>query len=138
MPEHKVGTREEWSAARAALLEREQQLDNLDEEVAKEREELPWVRVEKEYVFDTGEGKTSLAELFDGRSQLLIYHLMFGPSYKAACPGCTGLADHLDPARPPEQPRRDLALHLGGAAREAPGVQATDGLAVPVRVLVRE
>ena len=99
MAEHKVGTREEWSAARKELLEREQQLNNLDEEVAKEREELPWVRVEKEYIFDTDEGKKSLAELFDGRSQLLIYHLMFGPSYKAACPGCTGLADHLDPAR---------------------------------------
>ena len=97
MPEHKVGTRDEWSAARAALLEREHELNNLDEEVAKEREELPWVRVEKEYVFDTEEGKKSLAELFDGRSQLLIYHLMFGPSYEVACPGCTGLADHLDP-----------------------------------------
>jgi predicted dithiol-disulfide oxidoreductase (DUF899 family) len=98
MPEHKVGTRDEWSVARAALLEREHELNNLDEEVAKQREELPWVRVEKEYVFDTEEGKKSLAELFDGRSQLLIYHLMFGPSYEVACPGCTGLADHLDPA----------------------------------------
>jgi predicted dithiol-disulfide oxidoreductase (DUF899 family) len=98
MPEHKVGTPDEWSTARAALLEREHELNNLDEEVAKEREELPWVRVEKEYVFDTEEGKKSLAELFEGRSQLLIYHLMFGPSYEVACPGCTGLADHLDPA----------------------------------------
>src|SRR5512133_1709500 len=100
MPEHKVGTRDEWSAARAALLKREHELNNLDEEVAKEREELPWVRVEKEYVFDTEEGKKSLAELFDGRSQLLIYHLMFGPSYEVACPGCTGLADHFDGALP--------------------------------------
>jgi len=91
MAEHKVGTPDEWSAARAALLERERELNNLDEEVAKQREELPWVRVEKEYVFDTEEGKKSLAELFDGRSQLLIYHLMFGPSYEVACPGCTGL-----------------------------------------------
>ena len=98
MSEHKVGTRDEWSAARAALLEREHELNNLDEEVAKEREELPWVRVENEYVFDTEEGKKSLAQLFDGRSQLPIYHLMFGPSYEVACPGCTGLADHLDPA----------------------------------------
>ncbi|HEX9379286.1 MAG TPA: DUF899 family protein [Gaiellaceae bacterium] len=97
MPSHKVGTREEWSAARKELLDREQQLGNVDEELAKQRQELPWVPVEKEYTFDTEEGKKTLAELFEGRSQLLIYHLMFGPSYAAACPGCSGLADHLDP-----------------------------------------
>ena len=98
MPKHKVGTREEWSAARKALLEREQELAGVDEELAKQRMELPWVPVEKEYTFDTEEGKKTLAELFDGRSQLLIYHLMFGPTYEAACPGCTGLADHFDAA----------------------------------------
>jgi predicted dithiol-disulfide oxidoreductase (DUF899 family) len=98
MPNHKIGTREEWSAARAKLLEREQKLGQLDEELEKQRKELPWVPVEKEYTFDTEEGKKTLLELFDGRSQLLIYHLMFGPSYEAACPGCTGLADHLDAA----------------------------------------
>jgi len=98
MPKHKVGTREEWSAVRKELLEREQELGNLDEELAKQRQELPWVPVEKEYTFDNEEGKKTLAELFDGRSQLLIYHLMFGPTYAAACPGCTGLADHLDAA----------------------------------------
>jgi predicted dithiol-disulfide oxidoreductase (DUF899 family) len=98
MPKHKVGTREEWSAARKELHEREQELGKLDEELARERQELPWVRVEKEYIFDTEEGKKTLAELFDGRSQLLIYHLMFGPTYEQACPGCTGLADHLDGA----------------------------------------
>ncbi len=98
MPKHKVGTREEWSAVRKELLEREQELGNLDEELAKQRQELPWVPVEKEYTFDSEEGKKTLAELFDGRSQLLIYHLMFGPTYAAACPGCTGLADHLDAA----------------------------------------
>ena len=98
MPKHKVGTREEWSAARTELLEREQQLGDLDEKLAKQRQELPWVKVEKEYTFDTEGGKKTLAELFDGRSQLLIYHLMFGPTYTAACPGCTGLADHFDAA----------------------------------------
>jgi predicted dithiol-disulfide oxidoreductase (DUF899 family) len=98
MPKHTVGTREEWSAARKALLEREQELAGVDEELAKQRQELPWVPVEKEYTFDTEEGKKTLAELFDGRSQLLIYHLMFGPTYAAACPGCTGLADHFDAA----------------------------------------
>src|SRR5205809_6354490 len=98
MPKHDVGTREEWSAARKELLEREQELGQLDEKLAKQRQELPWVPVEKEYVFDTEEGKRTLVELFDGRSQLLVYHLMFGPTYQAACPGCTGLADHFDAA----------------------------------------
>src|SRR5437763_122834 len=98
MTKHKVGTQAEWSAARKELHEREQELGNLDEELAKERQELPWVPVEKEYSLDTEEGKKTLAELFDGRSQLLIYHLMFGPTYEAACPGCSGLADHLDAA----------------------------------------
>jgi len=98
MSNHTIGTREEWSAGRAKLLEREQELGRLDEELEKQRMELPWVPVEKEYTFDTEEGKKTLVELFDGRSQLLIYHLMFGPSYEAACPGCTGLADHLDAA----------------------------------------
>jgi predicted dithiol-disulfide oxidoreductase (DUF899 family) len=97
---HKVATREEWQSAVDALREREQELGNLDEEVAKQRSELPWVRVDKEYMFDTEEGEKSLPELFDGRSQLLIYHLMFGPSYEVACPGCTALADHLDGALP--------------------------------------
>jgi len=98
MPKHKVGTQAEWSAAHKGLLEREQELGNLDEELAKQRQELPWVPVEKDYTFATEEGKKTLAELFDGRSQLLIYHLMFGPTYAAACPGCSGLADHLDAA----------------------------------------
>jgi predicted dithiol-disulfide oxidoreductase (DUF899 family) len=96
MAKHKVGTKDEWAAARAALLQREQELGRLDEELAQERSELPWVPVEKGYVFDTEDGKKTLVELFDGRSQLLIYHLMFGPTYAAACPGCTGLADHFD------------------------------------------
>jgi predicted dithiol-disulfide oxidoreductase (DUF899 family) len=98
MTNHKVGTREEWEAVRKELHAREQELGNLDEELAKQRSELPWVPVEKEYTFDTDEGPKTLAELFGGRSQLLIYHLMFGPSYQAACPGCTGLADHFDAA----------------------------------------
>jgi len=96
MPTHKIGTQEEWAAARKELLEREQELGQLDEELAKLRQELPWVPVEKEYTFDTEQGKKTLVELFEGRSQLLIYHLMFGPTYEAACPGCSGLADHLD------------------------------------------
>jgi predicted dithiol-disulfide oxidoreductase (DUF899 family) len=98
MTKHKVGTQEEWAAAVKELHESEQELGKLDEELAKQRQELPWVPVEKEYTLDTEEGKKTLLELFDGRSQLLIYHLMFGPTYEAACPGCTGLADGFDGA----------------------------------------
>jgi len=98
MTKHKVGTQEEWEAAVKELHEREQELGKLDEELAKQRQGLPWVPVEKEYLFDTEEGKKTFPELFDGRSQLLIYHLMFGPTYEAACPGCTGLADSFDGA----------------------------------------
>ena len=98
MPEHKVGTREEWLAARNALLERENEHAERSEELARERQELPWVPVEKEYTFATDEGTKTLAELFDGRSQLLAYNIMFGPTYEAACPGCSNLADHLDAA----------------------------------------
>ena len=96
MPTHKVGTREEWRQARNALLEDENAHAQRSEELAARRRELPWVRVDKEYTFDTDEGRKTLAELFDGRSQLLAYNIMFGPSYEAACPGCSNLADHLD------------------------------------------
>jgi predicted dithiol-disulfide oxidoreductase (DUF899 family) len=109
MPQHAVGTREEWKAAVEAVHERERELGKLDEEIAKQRQNVPWVRVEKEYSFDTEEGKKTLPELFDGRSQLLIYHLMFGPTYEAACPGCTGLADHFDGALPHVN-ARDITL----------------------------
>jgi predicted dithiol-disulfide oxidoreductase (DUF899 family) len=98
MTEHKVGTREEWLAARTELLERENEHAERSEELMKQRRELPWVPVEKEYTFDTDEGTKTLAELFDGRSQLLAYNIMFGPSYEGACPGCSNLADHLDSA----------------------------------------
>jgi predicted dithiol-disulfide oxidoreductase (DUF899 family) len=99
MPEHKVGTREEWQEARNALLERENEHAERSEELMRERLELPWVPVEKEYTFATDEGTKTLAELFAGRSQLLAYNIMFGPSYSGgACPGCSNLADHLDAA----------------------------------------
>jgi predicted dithiol-disulfide oxidoreductase (DUF899 family) len=98
MPNHKIGTKEEWLTARNELLERENELAERSEELANERHELPWVPVEKEYTFETDEGTKTLAELFDGRSQLLAYNIMFGPSYTGACPGCSNLADHLDSA----------------------------------------
>jgi predicted dithiol-disulfide oxidoreductase (DUF899 family) len=93
MSDHKVGTREEWLAARDELLAREKEHTRRGDELARERRELPWVRVEKEYAFDTDDGKQSLAELFDGRSQMLVYHLMLGPNYEAACPSCSAIAD---------------------------------------------
>src|SRR5215510_3124563 len=94
MPEHKTGTRNEWQAARTELAELEAEQAKRNEEIKTKRLELPWVKVEKEYEFDTADGKKTLAELFDGRSQLLAYNVMFGPDYTVgACPGCTNLAD---------------------------------------------
>jgi predicted dithiol-disulfide oxidoreductase (DUF899 family) len=98
MTERKVGTREEWLEARNELLARENEHAQRSEELAEQRRNLPWVPVEKEYSFETEEGTKTLAELFDGRSQLLAYNIMFGPSYTGACPGCSNLADHLDGA----------------------------------------
>ena len=97
MPEHTIGRREEWQAARDELAKLEAEQAKRNEEVKAKRLELPWVEVEKEYAFDTQDGKKTLAELFDGRSQLLAYNVMFGPGYSlGACPGCTSLADGLD------------------------------------------
>src|SRR5205814_1522207 len=90
---HKTGTHEEWLAARLELLKAEKELTRRSDELARQRQALPWVRIEKHYRFDTDEGSASLADLFRGRSQLLIYHLMFGPDYTAACPNCSSIAD---------------------------------------------
>jgi predicted dithiol-disulfide oxidoreductase (DUF899 family) len=100
MTEHKVGTREEWRAAREDLLEREKELTRRGDELARQRRELPWVPVEKEYSFETDGGTKTLAELFDGRSQLLVYHFMFGPQYTAGCPTCSSGADTFNGAVP--------------------------------------
>jgi predicted dithiol-disulfide oxidoreductase (DUF899 family) len=97
MTEHKVGTQEDWQAARAELAKLEAEHAALSQKVTEQRRELPWVPVEKTYEFDTEDGKKTLAELFDGRSQLLAYNIMFGPDYEnGACPGCTNLGDELD------------------------------------------
>ena len=90
---HKIGTREEWLAARLKLLEEEKEHTRRGDALAQKRQELPWVRVDKEYRFETDDGSAVLTELFRGRSQLLVYHLMFGPDYKAACPSCSAIAD---------------------------------------------
>jgi predicted dithiol-disulfide oxidoreductase (DUF899 family) len=100
MTEHLTGTREEWKAAREELLEREKELTRANDEVAKQRRELPWVRIDKDYRFETDEGSRTLEELFDGRSQLLIYHFMFGPDYTAGCPACSSAADTFNGAVP--------------------------------------
>jgi predicted dithiol-disulfide oxidoreductase (DUF899 family) len=97
MTNHKVGTREEWLAARQGLLAEEKELTRRSDELARKRRELPWVPIEKDYSFETEAGTKSLAELFDGRSQLLIYHFMFGPTYEVGCPVCSSIADTIAP-----------------------------------------
>jgi predicted dithiol-disulfide oxidoreductase (DUF899 family) len=114
MTEHKVGTQEEWQAAREQLLREEKELTRRSDELARKRLELPWVRVEKEYVFETDDGKRTLADLFDGRSQLLIYHFMFGYGTRVdeqnpGCTGCSFVADHFD-ASIPHLKGRDVTL----------------------------
>ncbi len=93
MTTHKIGTRDEWLAARLELLEAEKTLTRRSDELARQRQELPWVRIDKDYRFETDEGSASLADLFRGRSQLLVYHFMFGPDYSAGCPACSAIAD---------------------------------------------
>src|SRR5438552_2784081 len=92
----RVASRAEWLAARLELLKAEKELTRRRDELARRRQELPWVRIDKEYRFETDEGKASLADLFRGRSQLLVYHFMFGPDYKAGCPSCSAIADGFD------------------------------------------
>jgi predicted dithiol-disulfide oxidoreductase (DUF899 family) len=95
---HPIASRDEWLKARQALLEREKKLSRLQDEIAEERRALPWVPVDKPYAFDTTEGRKTLADLFAGRSQLYVYHFMFGPDWKQGCLGCSFLADHVDGA----------------------------------------
>src|SRR6266513_5927176 len=100
MNEHRIGTREEWQVARDELAKLEAEQAKRNEEITTRRRDLPWVRVEKEYEFDTEDGKKTLGELFDGRSQLLAYNIMFGPDYElGACPGCSNLGDELGATR---------------------------------------
>ena len=139
MTSHKTGTREEWLAARLELLEAEKELTRRGDEVARRRQELPWVRVDKDYRFETDEGTASLADLFQGRSQLLVYHFMFGPDYTAGCPSCSAIADGFNGS----------AVHLANhdvtlcAVSRAPlaklqRLPAADGLELPVGVLLRQ
>ncbi|HVC84402.1 MAG TPA: DUF899 domain-containing protein [Solirubrobacteraceae bacterium] len=97
MTEHRTGTQEEWQAERDALLKEEKELTRRSDELARRRRELPWVAIEQDYRFEADGGTKTLLELFDGRSQLLVYHFMFGPPYEAGCPVCSSIADTLDP-----------------------------------------
>ncbi len=96
MMKHTTGTRKDWLAARLELLEAEKELTRRSDELAQRRQALPWVRIDKAYRFDTDEGSAALADLFRGRSQLLVYHFMFGPDYKAGCPSCSAIADGFE------------------------------------------
>jgi predicted dithiol-disulfide oxidoreductase (DUF899 family) len=98
MEPHKIVSRQEWTEARKAFLDKEKEFTRARDRLSAERRALPWVKVDKAYVFDTPEGKKTLAELFDGRSQLMVYHFMLGPDWEEGCPSCSFLADHFDGA----------------------------------------
>jgi predicted dithiol-disulfide oxidoreductase (DUF899 family) len=115
MTQHRIGTHEEWLAERSELLKEEKELTRRGDELARKRRELPWVPVESDYRFETDDGPKTLADLFDGRSQLLVYHFMFGPSWDAGCPVCSSIADTLDPQVPHLQ-ARDATLLLASRA----------------------
>src|SRR3954452_242972 len=116
MPEHRIGTQEEWQAERDALLVEEKELTRRGDELARRRRELPWVAVEGEDRFQTEHGERALTELFDGRSQLVVYHFMFGPPYTLGCPVCTSIADTLSP-QVPHLRARGTKLILASRAR---------------------
>src|SRR5580658_271287 len=97
---HRIGTRAEWLAANADLLEREKELTRLGDELARQRRQLPWVPVKKEYTLRTADGPRTLTDMFDGRSQLVVYHFMFGPDYQGGCPSCSSTADSFDGVLP--------------------------------------
>jgi predicted dithiol-disulfide oxidoreductase (DUF899 family) len=111
MTEHRIGTQEEWQAERETLLAEEKELTHRGDELTKKRRELPWVEVEKDYGFETEDGTKSLAELFDGRSQLLVYHFMFGPKFEAGCPVCSSITETLN-ANAPHLNARDVTMLL--------------------------
>jgi predicted dithiol-disulfide oxidoreductase (DUF899 family) len=115
MTEHRIGTQEEWQAERDELLAEEKELTRRGDELTRKRQELPWVPVEKDYSFETSDGTESLADLFGGRSQLMIYHFMFGPSWTAGCPVCSSITDTLSP-QAPHLKARDATLLLASRA----------------------
>ena len=136
---HEVVSQGEWIASRKELLRKEKEFTKLRDELSQRRRELPWERVEKEYVFDGPNGKVTLAELFGGKSQLIVYHFMFGPGWEAGCPSCSYLADHFDGSLV-HLANRDVTL---AAISRAPMAQIDAfkkrmGWRVPMGVVVRE
>jgi predicted dithiol-disulfide oxidoreductase (DUF899 family) len=115
MTEHRIGTQDEWQAERDKLLEEEKELTRRGDELARKRRELPWVPVENDYRFETESGTKTLADLFDGRSQLVVYHFMFGPSWTAGCPVCSSITDTLAP-QVPHLKARDTTMLLASRA----------------------
>jgi predicted dithiol-disulfide oxidoreductase (DUF899 family) len=115
MTEHRIGTQDEWQAERDKLLEEEKELTRRSDELARKRRELPWVPVENDYRFETESGTKTLADLFDGRSQLVVYHFMFGPSWTAGCPVCSSITDTLSP-QVPHLKERDTTMLLASRA----------------------
>jgi predicted dithiol-disulfide oxidoreductase (DUF899 family) len=136
---HPVVSSDRWIAARKALLARERELTHLRDEIARERRALPWVRIEKRYVFDTVEGQRTLAQLFDGRRQLLVQHFMFGPGWEQGCPSCSFMADHSDGMNV-HLAHRDVTLpgDLARAARRDRALSPPHGLAVQVGFFIRQ
>ena len=118
MAGHRIGTKEEWQAERDALLKEEKELTRRSDELAAKRRRLPWVPVEKDYRFESEQGTKPLVDLFDGRTQLLVYHFMFGPSYEAGCPVCSSITDSLAP-QVPHLEARDTTLLLASRAQLA-------------------
>jgi predicted dithiol-disulfide oxidoreductase (DUF899 family) len=139
MTDHATGTREEWLAARLELLEAEKELTRRSDEVAQRRQELPWVRIDKKYRFETDEGSASLADLFRGRSQLLVYHFMFGPEYTAGCPACSAIADGFNGSHVHLMNHDVMFFAVSRAPFEKlEGVRAQDGMDLPLGVVVRQ
>ena len=132
MTQHATGTRQEWLAARLELLDAEKELTRRSDELARQRQELPWVRLDKQYRFDTDEGSASLADLFRGRSQLLVYHFMFGPDYAAGCPGVLGDRGRIQRLRrSSREPRRDAVGNLARALQKLQAFKRRMGWSFP-------
>ena len=139
MTSHRIGTRAEWLAASTELLEREKQLTRMGDELARQRRELPWVPVEKQYPLQTEDGPKTLAQLFDGRSQLVVYHFMFGPDYEAGCPTCSSTADSFNGVLAHLKARDVTMICVSRAPLEqAARLPAADGLELHLGVQLRQ
>ena len=139
MTNHKIGTREEWLAARLKLLQAEKEQTRRGDEVTRQRQALPWVRIDKKYQFETDEGKATLADLFKGSSQLVVYHFMFGPDYTVGCPACSATADGFNGVLPHLKARDVTMICISPrTAREATRLPPADGLEFQLGVQLRE